>query len=757
MYSKETDFEDQVRDIARHLWPTAAFSGSAKEGGRERDGVFITDEMVHLIECTMSRRKDKAEQDTKKLESLCRNMQRQYPTKGVKGYFITHDEPTAEQRDAVKRLGRDYVVTLSFSQFRAQMIDARSYLDARMQYPFGSMYDPETQSRIAPSQLIARQLVTRDGATLEIDDIPRKLQNGETLVLVGDYGAGKSTALREIFVALRNNYFSNRTGRFPVHLNLRDHHGQTDPAEALERHARNIGFPSPSHLVRAWLAGYLILILDGFDEFATAGWSGQAKRLRDIRFNSMELVRKFIRGHSRTGVIVAGRQHYFDSDKELAAALGLSQNSMRLFIDDFTDSQIREFLTKKGWQEEIPAWLPSRPLLLGYLCATDLLKEIIDVDHGSSPAVGWDALLELTANREAEIEAGIDGTAVRQIVETLATIARSRSDGMRSLSQEDILGSFQSVCGFAPDDRGLLLLQRLPGLGAAQTEDGSRDFIDADLVDAARVGDICRFIDDPYSFELESPTTWQMTLGQLGIELGAVQCHRYSFNEGKLRTALQQASRDDEQGELCLDLIQINKEVGFGFSGQPFLVRNVLVKDASFGDVPLDFSSVSFRDCLFQRLEIDISAEISQLPRFYGCYVGTLDGRVSQVDLPKGIFDKNCVFDSFGESSQNTAAILALPLSTGAKVLLTVLKKLYLQPGAGRKQSALFRGLDHRARALVPDVLDLLVREGLTIRSTVGEEAVWLPTRSESVRVRRLVSSPLGSNDRLIQKANSIG
>ncbi len=648
MYRSDADFENDVREIARHLWPSAAFYGSTKEGGRERDGVFITDEMVHLIECTTSRRKDKAVQDTQKLEALAKTMQRRYPTKGIKGYFITFDEPTAEQRDTVRTFGNGYVISLSFSQFRSQMINAESYLTARMEYPFGSMYDPETKSRTTPSHLISRQLITRGADILEVEDIPPKLERGEHIVLVGDYGAGKSTTLRAIFVALRSSYFSKQISRFPVHLTLRDHHGQTDPAEALERHARNVGFQSPHHLVRAWLAGYLILILDGFDEFATAGWSGQAKRLRDIRFNSMELIRKFIRGPSGTGVIVAGRQHYFDSDKELFAALGLGQNAARLYIDDFTDSQIREFLVKKGWQDGIPAWLPSRPLLLGYLCAMDMLMEVMSEDSGSSPAAGWNALLELTANREAEIEAGIDGAAVRQIIENLATKARSRNDGMGSLSQDDILGSFQSVCGFAPDDRGVLLLQRLPGLGATQTEDGSRDFIDSDLVDAARVGDICRFVEDPFAFKLESPTTWQTTLGQLGIELGALQCHQHAF-------------------------------------------------------------------------------------------------------------DRNCVFDSFGESSQNTAAILALPLSTGAKVLLTVLKKLYLQPGAGRKQSALFRGLDHRARTLVPDVLDLLAREGLTIRSTVGEEAVWLPTRSESVRVRRLVSSPVGSNDRLIQKANSIG
>ena len=626
-----------------------------------------------------------------------------------------------------------------------------------MQYPFGSMYDPETQSKTATSDHISRQLVTSDGLTMEVDDISAMLRRGESLVMVGDYGTGKSTTLREVFVSLRSGYFSNRTGRFPVHLNLRDHHGQNDPTEALERHARRIGFPSPNHLVRAWHAGYLTLILDGFDEFAIAGWSAQAKQLRDIRYNSMELIRGFMRGSSGTGIIVAGRQHYFDSDKELNVALGLRQSSARLYVSDFTEDQVRAFLTKKGWQGGIPDWLPSRPLLLGYLCAKGMLRDVMNVDPGCTPAFGWNQLLELTANREAEIEAGIDGVAVRQIIEKLATNARSSNDGMGSLSQDDILGSFRSVCGFTPDDRGMLLLQRLPGLAATQPEDGSRKFIDADLVDAARVGDVVRFVEDPYSYKLESPATWQTTLEQLGVELGALVCHGREFNEGKLRTALEQAARDDELGVLCMDLIQICKEMGLACTGQSTSVRNVLVKDASFGDSPIDFSSISFRDCLFQRLEIDVSADSALLPKFLGCYIGTLDGRTSQMDLPVGVFDENCTIDSFAESSHNTAAILALPLSTGARVLLTVLKKLYLQPGAGRKHSALFRGLDHKARTLVPDVLDLLVSDGLTVRSTVGEETVWLPTRSESTRVRRLVSSPVGSNDVLIQKANSIG
>ena len=194
MVQNADTFENEVRETARHLWPQAAFSGSTKDGGRERDGVFVTDEMIHLIESTISRRKDKAEQDTKKLMRLARSMQSQYPMKGIKGYFVTRDEPTAEQREAVSKFGSGLVVSLGYGQFRRQMIDASSYLDCRINYQFGSMFDRDTESRTETPELISPQFTTVVGETLRIDDIQQRLDNGDSFVLVGDYGAGKSTA-----------------------------------------------------------------------------------------------------------------------------------------------------------------------------------------------------------------------------------------------------------------------------------------------------------------------------------------------------------------------------------------------------------------------------------------------------------------------------------------------------------------------------------------------------------------------------------
>jgi hypothetical protein len=72
--------------------------------------------------------------------------------------------------------------------------------------------------------------------------------------------------MRYLYRQLRAAHLSGSTSQFPVYINLREHFGQSDPCEVLERHARNVGFERVGHLVRAWRAGYVHLILDGFDE-----------------------------------------------------------------------------------------------------------------------------------------------------------------------------------------------------------------------------------------------------------------------------------------------------------------------------------------------------------------------------------------------------------------------------------------------------------------------------------------------------------
>ncbi len=143
MFSTEKEFEDEVRRIARLLWPAAQYGGAAMVDGQERDGVFEAEEFVHLVECTVSRSRQKAVEDLQKLERLLRKIGARHPDKFVKGWFVTLHEPTADQRAVFQKV-RGRIVAVSFDQFRSRLVDARSYLSSRDNYPFGSVRDPET-------------------------------------------------------------------------------------------------------------------------------------------------------------------------------------------------------------------------------------------------------------------------------------------------------------------------------------------------------------------------------------------------------------------------------------------------------------------------------------------------------------------------------------------------------------------------------------------------------------------------------------
>ena len=102
MFTTDQGFEDEVRRIARLLWPSAQFDGAAIEDGRERDGIFETADFVHIVECTVSRSLEKARDDASKIAKLIRKYVVKRPTKFVKGWFVTLEEPTADQRGAVR-------------------------------------------------------------------------------------------------------------------------------------------------------------------------------------------------------------------------------------------------------------------------------------------------------------------------------------------------------------------------------------------------------------------------------------------------------------------------------------------------------------------------------------------------------------------------------------------------------------------------------------------------------------------------------
>src|SRR5258706_13316412 len=634
-------FERKVQAIARELWPDALVSGSITLDERERDGFFETEDCIHLLEATTLRLKAKAEEDIKKLVTLAHRLQKNRFGKTVKCWFITKEDPTPDRQGAAYA-NRQLVTVESFDRFRTRLIDSSGYLQLRDKYPFGSVRDPGTGRLDALVDYVPLEMLEVESQKLwSVQLLSETVATGAHFVLLGDYGAGKSMTLRQIYTDQKRLFSEQKTNNFPVYLNLRDHIEQDDATEILERHAKRVGFAKPHHLVRAWRAGYVALLLDGFDEIPALGIQGLWRKLHEGRFRAMQGVRQFIRDQPfSAGLVVAGRAHFFDSEKERRIALGLNSRTLELSLSEFSDLQVKEFLKRAGIEGRVPSWLPSRPLLVGYLAARGFLRSLVQqkeaVGQGfNDPAKGWDMLLNSISSREAEIEPGIDGPTVRSLLERLATICRKRQSGLGPLTVDSIVSAFEDVCGYPPHEKAMMLLQRLPGLGIERTDEQTRAFIDQDLASVCRAGDVVKFTVDPYSADPNLFNETEHYIGALGIQVASDNLKKNEISAGKFNAALKRAVDTGSNSHLLCDLALIAIESGWDIT-VPCFVNGVSVPELQIGASSADLSPLAFQDCYFGNVEIESECDPKKLPTFLSCFIGKIEGRASVADLPAG-------------------------------------------------------------------------------------------------------------------------
>lgn len=759
------EFEDRVRRIARARWPQAEFSGAELINGRERDGVFETEDCVHFIEATISRSLEKARSDAKKLFELVKQQQKNNSMKGSRGWVITKHEPTAEQRSSVESIGNRQITICSLDNFQRSLVDVHSYLTSRENHFFGSVVDPENES-IKPSvDYIPLDIIDPTKTeTLSISDISDTLLNGQTYVLQGDYGAGKSMTLRQIFFNLKKKYVSDTTSHFPIYINLREHSGQDDPSELIERHARRVGFSSPSSLVRAWRAGFCVVLIDGYDEITTLGTSKRLA-LRTIRRDSLAAVRRLIeQSPANTGWIIAGREHFFDSPKERKEALGLKPSTRTLSLNEFSEQQIRLYLERLGASasSSLPSWLPTRPLFVGYMAARGIFGELAVNGNLNDPVEGWDFLIDKICQRESRIATGLDAATLRSILERLATIARSTQDGLGPISQRQIRETFLDICDYEPDDQANLILQRMPGLGVHRVEEDTRTFIDAELAEVCRGKDITDFVLDPYN--RINNKGWIKAIceissysGNLAIARTARDLTNSAVRQGHFDGAFQ-AIRDMESMEaIKADLVglcfNLNKTppIGTVIAGIEYLGCAM-----RFDSDSPSISNVTFNECFFDTLEIDPTANIEKHPNFTNCAFSEILGRSSQQDLPTGKYDSNCVIEKFSSSALTQSSILETDLTKGEKIILSLLRKLFIQSLGGRAESALLRGLDLNDRQRVAPALRLLQQHEFTTVFNRGDGDVWIPNRKCLHAVRQLLAAPSASVEPILIEARAL-
>ena len=274
------------------------------------------------------------------------------------------------------------------------------------------------------------------------------------------------------------------------------------------------------------------------------------------------------------------------------SALRMPATTTVLRAQDYSEEQLRRSLSRKGWETNIPDWLPARPLLVGYLVGRDLLPEVITLDGRSAPAEGWNTLLDRISDRESNLasDPGVDGPLLRQILERLATIARTKGNGLGPLGESDLTTDFRQVCGYVPDEGSYQLLQRLPGLGAQDSGDGSRSFIDQCVADALRAGDLVRYVTGPRPDGLVERFHGSAALmDKLGVEVAALQLGETSDVLSVLN-ATRQLQNSGVSDTYVADLLRVAAEMSGGDVQAPALAINdvvfpTLVISAESGDL----------------------------------------------------------------------------------------------------------------------------------------------------------------------------
>lgn len=740
-------FEEDVRGLARARWNLPpGEGGSVNINGQEVDIRCDTEDVTHLIMCTVSRRIDKIRTDVEKLGKAARFLQGQGVT--TKTWIITQEEPTADQREIAKKA---HVQALSYAEFRRSLIDVPQYFSRRAEYRFGSAVDPVTASqRLAKNEYIPAPITdVRTGEQYSVKSLVRKLEEGAVIALTGEFGAGKSLTVREVFYELQRRYHTADKYVVPIPINLREHWGQTDVAEVLTRHAQRVAYSRPSDLVRAWNAGNCAALLDGFDELAIQSLASHHRTKKMARHAATQVVREFVASaRGQAGVLITGRSHYFDSQDEMRSALGLTSTDPILELSPFTEKQAEEYLRRKGVAAHLPDWLPRSPLLLGYLAAKRLLRDVSEIEVESA-AEAWNIFLDKITTRDAALGPDIDPYTVRRLLERLATKTRLAVGGGRELDDADVGQAFREVTGATAVDATHVLLQRLPGLTAETSEEGTRSFIDSEMIEALRASDELHYLQNPYSPFVD---------GQLQHPLTEFACGMLSYLAEKQQVAQSQyivAAREAVQrwseGTLALDCL-----IAGAMSNEPNpLPSEGLILTDGLADVidleAFGFSDLTLNSCAVNTLRLG-SVSGKNL-RIENCLISRVEGASSEAGLPGWMTGTTVeTFDPAG----TTAALLELDLPVPVRISLTVLKKIFVQSGSGRREGALRRGLDLQVRHYVDPVLEVLRSHGFIWRSTTGGQAIWHGNPEYRSRATKILAAPMASGDPVIPALVSI-
>lgn len=699
--------------------------------GVQCDGVIhVRNDYLVLIEISVRDDLAKLREDVAKLSSMKAALMSQ--GKYAETYFVTSQTNHPSITATAQAAGVEFHTIESFA---SKFLASKQYAHERGLRPFGSAVVPQTgDSDETPYTPIA--YVDSKGKKYNVGDIAAALERKQRVILLGEFGTGKSRCVKETFAALATNSDSFS----PIAIDLRDNWGYRRLDHMIRNHMDSLGMSEfADNLVKSIRRGNHPLLLDGFDEIGSQSWSGNAAMLTEVRRKSLEGVRDAVESSGRAGLLITGREHYFSSDSEMLDCLGLDERTVVLRCpDEFTEAEAAEYISAHSDSKFIPEWMPRKPLICQLLVGLEADELEALQSNADGEADFFERVVDAICRRETRINPSIDAVTVKNILLRLAQQSRTQPDHAERLTLPMINEAFFAITGYAPIDESAILLQRLPYLGRTGVESSDRSFIDP----YAKGGLRGLAIEQSFASSNSEAAgeAWVQPLDDFGLRTWA---RRLPKDPSPLKYVRQciargnsQAAADYVAARLIVggDSIDFEKlSVDDGEIASLLLVDSV-VKNLSLTNTHI--SRVVLENVIMQEVFID------------NCVIDRVEGVSAQDKLPPS-FGPKCQVEDFDEAL-SSARISTLNLTDAQKTLLALIKKLFFQPGSGRREEALLRGTEsYWDKSAADKVLHHMETERMVQRVRGDQGWLYIPQRRHMKRMGRVVADQKQSVDPL--------
>lgn len=651
-----------------------------------------------------------------------------------KCFFVTLGTPTPP---LIATGQESFVSVFSIEQYIDFLLGHAKYVTARQTQAFGSAVDLYS-GKPDQKKYVSVDYFSEFGDAYSVAKIADELIKGKTIILIGDYGSGKSRCIKELFSYI--NETRQKHYCYPLAVNLRENWGLKRATEVITRHFTDLGLGDlvEDVLKTAFTKG-TVYLLDGFDEIGAQTWSDDPTKLKEIRKQSLVGIKEIIQ-RAEGGALITGREHYFNDDAEMIECLGLGSKDVLVLRcnQELDPIQFTEMVGRTI--TDLPAWVPKKPLIGTII--RDMEPESIDALFSTSTGQidFWDMLLTTFCEREANINPILDPAIIRALYSRIGRLSRTTPNSLGPVAIKDINEAFESVTGRPPTDESAIILQRLPGLSRVGAESLDRQFVDSYILDGLKAEDVLTIYQsgDQAVLKLE----WRHPIESFGsFYLGA---RIESIKQAPGFIAFIKRHKDSSNKVLISDFISALFLTDSGVSD----LGGLQLTQGRFSNISFSNNNVinfELSDCYIG--DLDVTDATPTDVKIVDSVIDRLDGVAAQEHLPRWIV--NPLVGQY-QSVSTLTAIRHAGLTVAQTFLLSSLRKIFLQPGAGRKESSMYKGYgDSATKKICDKVIAALIQHKFCIRYKGTSDQLFLPNRSLTPRVRAIMNQMTQSKDDL--------